>query len=60
MKWITSALSNYVIELLFLVFEFQIELEKHLHDPQPIPKTIKNTFQVKKTFLRPGESWIWL
>ena len=23
-----------------------IELEKHLHDPQPIPKTIKNTFQV--------------
>lgn len=22
-----------------------VELEKHLHDPQPIPKTIKNTFQ---------------
>jgi hypothetical protein len=24
---------------------FPIELEKHLHDPQPIPKTIKDTFQ---------------
>jgi proteasome activator subunit 4 len=27
-----------------------IELEKHLHDPQPIPKTIKNTFQVSISF----------
>jgi hypothetical protein len=23
-----------------------VELERHLHDPQPIPKTIKNMFQV--------------
>ena len=25
-----------------------IELEKHLHDPQPIPKTIKDTFKSSK------------
>ena len=28
-----------------MVPDILIELEKHLHDPQPIPKTIKDCFQ---------------
>jgi len=35
----------YPYDVPHFVPDILIELERHLHDPQPIPKTIKKTFQ---------------
>lgn len=40
-----SFVEAYPYDVPKFVPDILIELEKHLHDPQPIPKTIKNMFQ---------------
>ena len=42
---ICAIVEAYPYDVPKIVPDILIELEKHLHDPQPIPKTIKKTFQ---------------
>ena len=42
---LSAMVEAYPYDVPEFVPDILIELEKHLHDPQPIPKTIKDTFQ---------------
>ena len=44
---LSSFVEAYPYDVPEFVPDILIELERHLHDPQPIPKTIKKTFQVR-------------